>query len=103
MAVSLPVNDASTLDDIVDAFLFVTNVNNNEGYYYNEWGKAIKNNFCKPQEIIITNFDVSIDKKYFIQNLINPYDRKQKKDSQKDYIIRTVDLKEYISKLLLLL
>lgn len=101
-AIKSSVTADSSLVEKIDAFLYMSNVNKNE-YYLNWYGKRIKDTFFKPREIIITNFEVSINPKYYAQDSMNPYNRDKSNSYLKDYIITTVPLKDYLIKLLPLL
>ena len=102
MKESETVPDDPSLDERIKDFLYLANVNNND-YHLNEFGEHVKDTFFKPREIIITNFNVSINPKYYAQDSMNPYNRNKSNSYLKDYIITTVPLKDYLPKLLLLL
>lgn len=102
MKESETVPDDPSLDERLRDFLYLANVNNND-YHLNEFGEHVKDTFFKPREIIITNFQVSIDIKYYSQQFMSPYNRNKNTPSEKNYIITTVPLKDYLSKLLPLL
>lgn len=101
-AIKSSVTADSSLDEKIDAFLYMSNVNKNE-YYLNEFGKHIRDTFFKPREIIITNFNVSISPKYYPPESMSPYNRNKNTPSEKNYIITTVPLKDYLMKLIPLL
>lgn len=101
-AIKSSVTADSSLDEKIDAFLYMSNVNKNE-YYLNEFGKHIRDTFFKPREIIITNFNVSISPKYYPPESMSPYNRNKNTPPAKDCIITTVPLKDYLMKLIPLL
>lgn len=102
MKESETVPDDPSLDERIKDFLYLANVNNND-YHLNDFGEHVKDTFFKPREIIITNFEVSINPKYYAQDSMNPYNRSKSNSYLKDYIITTVPLKDYLPKLLPLL